>query len=313
MAVYVNNITINTGEYFSRDYYLDNADGTPLDLTGYTASSHVRKHPDSLKPAGIFNVGFINRADGHIRVSLASTATTAIKPGRYVYDVMFTDSSNQKSIVIEGNVLATQDITPSCIVTSYTNEEIGFILEPDGFGSGVSGTEITINDINQYGIVRMGLVSNCGNLTTALGILENETHRNNLINYIRIGGVVWLNGEWISGGCGNQANMNSILTHLGTEIRQDGDIGTGPGDTIRSTDGPVVASEFPSTWHYNATAKFTGGTAVYTLGTDVTAAYEKIGSGLVYVTGDTNTFDPGDYATRGQELYNALRALVLNS
>ena len=30
MAVYVNNITINTGEYFSKDFYLDNIDGSSL-------------------------------------------------------------------------------------------------------------------------------------------------------------------------------------------------------------------------------------------------------------------------------------------
>ena len=39
MAVYVNNITVDTGSSFYRDFYLDNADGTPLDLTGYTGKS----------------------------------------------------------------------------------------------------------------------------------------------------------------------------------------------------------------------------------------------------------------------------------
>ena len=59
MAVYVNNITLNTGEYFSRDFYLDNIDGTPLDLTGYTAASQMRKHPESVKQTADFNVGFM--------------------------------------------------------------------------------------------------------------------------------------------------------------------------------------------------------------------------------------------------------------
>ena len=315
MAVYVNNITINTGEYFSRDFYLDNIDGTPLNLTGYTAASQVRKHPESVYATANFTVGFVDRANGRIRVSLATTSTRLIKPGRYVWDMMFTDTSNKKSIVIEGNVLATPDITPSCVVTSYTNEEIGFILEPDGFGSGVSGTSITINDITDYGIVRLGLVSNCGNLDTALSLIRNETHKNSLVEYIQRGGVVWLNAEWfVTNGCGNLPNVNEILTGLGSAIRQvNVDEGTGPGNMTRSTDGPVVASNFPATLHYNASATFSGGTAVYTVGTNVTAAYERVGLGLVYVTGDTNTFDPGNFATVGQEIYSALRALVLNS
>ena len=313
MSVYVNNITINTGEYFSRDFYLDNIDGTPLDLTGYTAASQVRKHPESVNATANFTVGFVDRANGRIRVSLATTSTRLIKPGRYVWDMMFTDTSNKKSIVIEGNVLATPDITPSCVVTSYTNEEIGFILEPDGFDSRVSGTAITINDITDYGIVRLGLVSSCGNLDTALALIRNETHKSSLVQYIERGGVVWLNSEWMSFGCGNLSNVNEILTGLGSAIRQGGVDENTQGNMTRSTDGPVVTSNFPATLHYNASATFSGGTAVYTVGTNVTAAYERVGLGLVYVTGDTNTFDPGNFSTVGQQIYSALRALVLNS
>tara|TARA_Y100000015_G_scaffold26587_1_gene25796 strand:+ start:222 stop:1169 length:948 start_codon:yes stop_codon:yes gene_type:complete len=315
MSVYVNNITINTGEYFSRDFYLDNIDGTPLDLTGYTAASQMRKHPESVNATADFNVGFIDRANGRIRISLATTKTRLIKPGRYVWDLMFTDGSNKKSIVIEGNVLATQDITPSCVITSYTNEEIGFILEADGFGSGVSGTDITIDDINDYGIVRLGFVSNCGALSNALNLIRDETNKNSLVNYLQSGGVIWLNGEWyVTNGCGDIPGMNEILAALGSEIRQlNVDEGTGPGNMTRTSDSTVVSSGFPSTLHYNASATFSGGTAVYTVGTNRTVVYEKVGYGIVYVTGDTNTFDPGNYATVGQEIYNALRALVLNS
>ena len=97
MAVYVNNITLNTGEYFSRDFYLDSIDGTPLDLTGYTAASQMRKHPESVKQTADFNVGFIDRANGRIRVSLATTTTRLVKPGRYVWDVMFTEGQGPSS------------------------------------------------------------------------------------------------------------------------------------------------------------------------------------------------------------------------
>ena len=56
------------------------------------------------------------------------------------------------------------------------------------------------------------------------------------------------------------------------------------------------------------------------VGANTTVAYEKIGSGILYVSADTNTFDadtfngkPTNFATVGPQIYSALRALVLNS
>ena len=107
MAVYVNNITINTGEYFSKDFYLDNIDGSSLNLAGYAASSYVRKHPASLNTSAKFDVGFVDRDNGQIRLSLSSDDTALMKPGRYVYDVLTTvgvGSTAVKTIIIEGSV-----------------------------------------------------------------------------------------------------------------------------------------------------------------------------------------------------------------
>ena len=122
MAVYVNNITIRTGEYFSRDFYLDNLDGSSLDLNGYSGSSQIRKHQESLNPTATFLLSFVDRSNGRIRLALSAATTATLKPGRYVYDILFTDNSGKKSIVIEGNILATQDVTL------------------DGFGSSGSGS-----------------------------------------------------------------------------------------------------------------------------------------------------------------------------
>lgn len=121
MAVYVNNIILKTGEYFSRDFYLDNLDGSPLDLSGYFGSSQIRKHQDSLNPTATFLLTFVDRTNGRIRLSLSASATTGIKPGRYVYDILFTDNTGKKSIVIEGNILATQDVSLGCALSSASS------------------------------------------------------------------------------------------------------------------------------------------------------------------------------------------------
>ena len=313
MAVYVNNITLNTGEYFSRDFYLDNIDGTPLDLTGYTAASQMRKHPESVNATADFNVGFIDRANGRIRVSLATTTTRLVKPGRYVWDVMFTDSSNKKSIVIEGNVLATQDITPSCVITSYANEEVGIIEETSGTPSGIS-----INDISDYGVIHIGVNFNqCSKFdigsSSTRDMLEDATQRQQLIDYMSIGGVVWLNVEWWNGSaaeraCSDRSNINAMLTLLGTEIRAIDDDGIQ--SSTRSTETSVINSNFPATQSQDASVIFSGGTPVFVDGARTVTAYEKIGQGILYVSGDTNTFSGPSYP---ENYYNALRSLVLNS
>ena len=317
MSVYVNNITINTGEYFSRDFYLDNVDGTPLNLTSYTAASQIRKHPDSLSSTATFNVGFVDRNNGRIRVSLASTITKEIKPGRYVYDVLFTDNTSKKSIVIEGNILATEDISTGCefVKTVYTYAQVGVIIE-----SVEATPQITVNEISNYGVVHMGVNFNecskfpSGGSSPTRNLLDNSATRQQILDYIQLGGVVWLNVEWWNNsgagdGCSNKVNINSMLTLLGTEIRAANDVGF-VGNATRSSEYSVVNSGFPATQTNNASVIFSGGTTVYLGGADRITVYEKIGNGILYVSGDSNTFTGPSYPST---YYDALRALVLNT
>jgi hypothetical protein len=48
---------------------------------------------------------------GRILISLSSADTVNIKPGRYVYDIVITDSFGVKSRVIEGMVLVREGVT----------------------------------------------------------------------------------------------------------------------------------------------------------------------------------------------------------
>ena len=48
---------------------------------------------------------------GKILIRLTAAQTTVIKPGRYVYDVVITDSFGVKNRVIEGMVLVTEGVT----------------------------------------------------------------------------------------------------------------------------------------------------------------------------------------------------------
>ena len=307
MSVYVNNITIDTGAYFSRDFYLDNIDGTSLDLTGYTAASQIRKHPDSVNATANFTVAFIDRTNGRIRVSLGRTTTAEIKPGRYMYDVMFTDDSGDKSIVIEGNILATQDITPQCLVTSYTNAAFGAISEDGAHDSGIGSglTQITINDIGEYGVVAFGHYDNsCTDLPNLTTKFQDSTYMDQIQNYLLLGGIVMYIGEY--NGCGDTAAHNTRLGLLGTSMRLNS-VSLSPSTASLALTGQV-ASNFPATWSHSLTnsLEVNSGTAIYSSNSNVTVAYEKYGNGAIILVGDSN----GSSKTP-QNYYSAFRDLVL--
>ena len=111
MAVYVNNLTINTGTTFSQIFTLESADtNSATDLTGFTASAQMRKHPGS-STATNFSTTIINATGGRIRVGLTTSQTSVLKPGRFVYDVLVTDSSGEVTRVLEGSVLVREGVT----------------------------------------------------------------------------------------------------------------------------------------------------------------------------------------------------------
>ena len=45
------------------------------------------------------------------KLDLTSTTTASIKPGRYVYDVIVSDSAGEVTRVVEGSVLVRQGVT----------------------------------------------------------------------------------------------------------------------------------------------------------------------------------------------------------
>ena len=258
MAVYVNNITVDTGSNFYREFYLDNVDGTPLNLTGYTGKSEVRKHPDSIGVAVTFSLSFVDRSNGLIRLSLTKQETKTIKPGRYVYDVMLTDSSNKKSIAVEGMFNARLDVTPfdaaldnfpasetadstlGNVVKYYAGVETdnqsvsssrGFKRFDETFFGG------NLGDADKYGVICIGAFNTCSGDLSDLETLLDATNSQGITNveflnnYLAKGGVIWFRGEY--GNCVDNTISNNILAKIGTSIRIDnvtepGNAFTGP-------------------------------------------------------------------------------------
>ena len=110
MAAYVSNIVIDQGADFNQTYNLENSANAPLDLTGYTATSVLKKHPQSLLDTATFTCSFPNRTQGQLKISLGSSITPDLKPGRYSYDILL-NSGSLKTRVVEGSALVTAGVT----------------------------------------------------------------------------------------------------------------------------------------------------------------------------------------------------------
>ena len=306
MAVYVNNISINSGTNFYRDFYLDDVNGNSIDLTGYTGKSEVRKHPESVGAATTFSLTFVDRPNGRIRLTLSDQQSKKIKPGRYCYDVMFTDTSNKKSIVIEGNILVSPDITPQCIRTNYTYK-FGFIPNDSqtvtSSGSHQSSTvdEISLSQINDYGVVILGYADRCGGMAENISFIQNNI--TTLEQYLANGGVIWFRGEHAGGGCAPAQPQNDALAALGTNIRVRGT--SNVSSTATNISGSTV---LPATLNHSATNGLDGGIALYETSTNgvISVAYQKIGNGVIFVNADVN----GDFTSPSDELYDGIRDLV---
>lgn len=103
MAVPSVNIVIEKGTDYQEVFTVNNPDGSPLDLTGHSGVSKIKKHPESTSSTS-FNVGIVSSA-GQVVVSLANTITSTLSPGRYYYDVIVISSLGKKTKVVDGMVI----------------------------------------------------------------------------------------------------------------------------------------------------------------------------------------------------------------
>lgn len=103
MAVPAVNIVIEKNTDFSTSFKLKK-DGAPINLNGYTISSKMRKHYSSSTSYDFVVTILSPTTSGIVKIGMASSITSQIPTGRYVYDVLAT-LSGQTVKVIEGTAL----------------------------------------------------------------------------------------------------------------------------------------------------------------------------------------------------------------
>lgn len=104
------NLVLEQGVDFQATFTIRNTNNAPLNLTGYTGISSIRKHPTSSTSYPL-TLTFPDRINGKIAVSMGYTATDAIEGGRYVYDVILISPNSYRTRAVQGNVLVTPGVS----------------------------------------------------------------------------------------------------------------------------------------------------------------------------------------------------------
>lgn len=101
MAALSINLVMEQGADFESSFTIQNKDGSPLNLLGYTGVCRMKKSHTATEQINL-TFSFVNRTAGVVAISYSGTQTAAVKARRYVYDILLTSGNGYKSRVVEG-------------------------------------------------------------------------------------------------------------------------------------------------------------------------------------------------------------------
>lgn len=108
-------LLINQGSNLSLEIALKNQDGTPLNLTGYTARMQLRSSytsPEVVVELTTENGRIvITPLLGIVRLLLDATTTAAIAAKNYVYDLETVSSTGFVTRVLQGEAIVSPEVT----------------------------------------------------------------------------------------------------------------------------------------------------------------------------------------------------------
>jgi hypothetical protein len=103
-------LTLEQGANFTTTVTVNGSDGSPTNLTSYTAAAQLRKSYYSTT-ANNFTVTVSNAAAGELTMAMSAANTANLTPGRAVYDLLITSPTNVKTRVVEGIVTILPSVT----------------------------------------------------------------------------------------------------------------------------------------------------------------------------------------------------------
>lgn len=103
------NFEIDQGSDHGISFRLRDEDNIPVDLTGFTGRSKMRKTYNASKSQD-FTV-IINAVSSSVNLLISAANTSKLEAGQYVYDVELISSSNLVTRIVEGIVTVTPQVT----------------------------------------------------------------------------------------------------------------------------------------------------------------------------------------------------------
>jgi hypothetical protein len=98
----ISNLYIDQGTNFSSVINVSNDDGSAFDLTSYTVKAQIRKTYTS---STAINFTTSIPGAGQLQIALDDSVTAGIKAGRYVYDVVISNTDLSNTLRISEGIL----------------------------------------------------------------------------------------------------------------------------------------------------------------------------------------------------------------
>jgi hypothetical protein len=103
---------IEQGTTFNIQLSLDDANGNPYNLTGFTVNSSAKRSYYSQNPSIVFNSIILDANNGIIQLSANSAVTANVSSSKLVYDVVITQTSTGVvTRVLEGQIFISPGVT----------------------------------------------------------------------------------------------------------------------------------------------------------------------------------------------------------
>jgi hypothetical protein len=110
MAAGKHNILIEQGATFSKTLTLRDATGDPINLTGKTFASKLRKRPTDASAAATFTLTVINAAAGTVSWQMSATTTAGIVAEPHYYDLEMTSGATVTRLM-QGTAFVNFEVT----------------------------------------------------------------------------------------------------------------------------------------------------------------------------------------------------------
>jgi LEA14-like dessication related protein len=113
MAVSYNTV-IDQGATWYLTVTYENPNGTPINITGYTAALQLRSLPSDAVAVLSLTTGAgitITGATGTVAITATATQTRAIDEGTYYYDLEITSTLGVVTRLVQGQVVVSPEVT----------------------------------------------------------------------------------------------------------------------------------------------------------------------------------------------------------